>query len=92
MLGTSHVMGWLRDRLFGSFDAAFTARETMAEVVERLQTQGVDASSAMGRGSDYTPDVLRFMSNPEVWIGLVVAAALVTATVWLRRRQESQST
>ena len=92
MLGTSHVMGWLRDRLFGSFDAAFTPRETMAEVVERLQTPGVDAASAIGSGSDHTPDVLRFMSNPEVWIGLVVAAALVTATVWLRRRQESQST
>ena len=92
MLGTSHVAGWLRDRLFGSFDAAFTARETMAEVLERLQQPGADAASAIGRGSDYTPDVARFVSNPDVWIGLVVAAALITAAVWLRRRQESQST
>jgi ABC-2 type transport system permease protein len=92
MLGTSRVMGWLRDRLFGSFDAAFTARETMAEVLERLQQPGADAASAIGRGSDHTPDVMRFLSNPEVWIGLFVAIALITATVWLRRRQESQST
>ena len=92
MLGTSHVMGWLRDRLFGSFDAAFTARETMAEVVERLQQPGTDAASAIGSGSDHTPDVLRFVSNPDVWMGLVFAAALIAGTVWLRRRQESQST
>ncbi len=92
MLGTSHVAGWLRDRLFGSFDAAFTARETMAEVLERLQQPGTDAASAIGSGSDHTPDVLRFVSNPDVWIGLVCAAALIAGTVWLRRRQESQST
>lgn len=92
MLGTSQIVGWLRDRLFGSFDAAFTTRETMAEVVERLQKPGADVANAIMHGSDHTPDVLRFLSNPDVWIGLVVAAALITATVWLRRRQESQST
>ena len=91
-LGTSHVGSWLRERLFGSFDAAFTTRETMAEVVQRLQQPGADVTHALGRGSDQTPDVLRFVSNPEVWIGLVVAAALIVVTVWLRRRQESQST
>lgn len=92
MLGTSRVMGWLRDRLFGSFDAAFTPRETMAEVVERLQQPGADAASAIRHGSDQTPDMLRFLSNPNVWIGLIVAAVLIAATVWLRRRQEAQST
>ena len=91
-LGTSHVVGWLRDRLFGNFDAAFRARETMAEVFERLQKPGADAASAIGQGSDHTPDVLRFLSNPNVWVGLAAAAALIAATVWLRRRQESQST
>jgi ABC-2 type transport system permease protein len=92
MLGTSHIRRWLQGRLAGGFDAAFTSRETMAEVVERLQKPGADAGSAVRRGSDYTPDVLRFLSNPDVWMGLAVAAVLITATVWLRRRQESQST
>ena len=92
MLGTSRVGGWLRDRFFGSFDAAFATRETMAEVVERVHKPSADVASAIRNGSDRTPDVLRFLSNPDVWIGLVVAAALITATVWLRRRQESQST
>lgn len=91
MLGTSRVVGWLRDRFFGSFDAAFTTRETIAEMVDRLQKPGADAAKAIAHGSDHTPDVLRFLSNPNVWIGLVFAAALITATVWLRRRQESQS-
>lgn len=92
MLGTSQVGRWLQQRLFGSFDAAFTTRETTEELLGRLQQSSKDAASAIQHGSDHTPDVLRFASNPEVWIGLVVAAALIAATVWLRRRQESQST
>ena len=92
MLGTSYVGGWLRERLFGSFDAAFTVRGTMAEVLDRLQQPGDDAAISIQYGNNHMPDVLRFASNPEVWIGLVVAAALIAATVWLRRRQESQST
>ena len=92
MLGTSYVGGWLRQRLFGNFDAAFTVRGTTAELLNRLQHPGADAAVSINYGSDHRPDVLRFVSNPEVWIGLIVAAALIFATVWLRRRQESQST
>jgi ABC-2 type transport system permease protein len=92
VLGTSRVGGWLRERFFGNFDAAFTSRETLAEAVERMQQPGADVANAVRHGSDHTPDVLRFLSNPNVWIGLVFAAALIVATVWLRRRQESQST
>jgi len=73
-LRTNYVYSGLRDRLLGTFDAAFTLRD-------------ID-----GNVGQHVPDVMRFLGNPQVWIGLAIAAALIVATVWLRRRQESQST
>ncbi len=34
------------------------------------------------------PDPARFLSSPELWIGLALAAAFLAAAVWLRRRRE----
>ena len=34
------------------------------------------------------PDPLKFLSAPDLWIGLVVAAAFIAGAVWLRRRGE----
>ncbi len=34
------------------------------------------------------PEPLKFLAAPDLWIGLVVAAAFVTGAVWLRRRGE----
>ena len=86
MLQSSHAATWLRDRFFGGFDAAFSTREPLADVAQKMQQQG--AASVQG-GSDFAPDVLRFVSNPQVWIGVAIAVALIAATIWLRRRQES---
>lgn len=89
MLRTTNVAKWLRDRFFGGFDAAFSTREPIAEAAQKMQQQG--AASAQG-GADFTPDLARFLSNPDVWIGVGIAVALIAITIWLRRRQESQST
>jgi ABC-2 type transport system permease protein len=91
MLGSTRLLGWLSQRFFGHFDAAFTTRETMEEVVSRLQQSGAAATSVVRNGSDHVPDVMRFLGTPSVWIGLLAAALLIAATVWLRRRQEAQS-
>jgi len=34
------------------------------------------------------PDPLRFLSNPDLWTGLAVAAAFLAAAVWVRRYRE----
>ena len=34
------------------------------------------------------PEPLRLLATPDLWIGLVVAAALIAGAVWLRRRGE----
>jgi hypothetical protein len=31
---------------------------------------------------------VQFFSNPWLWVGLAVAAALIAATVWMRRYRE----
>jgi ABC-2 type transport system permease protein len=33
-------------------------------------------------------DPVRYLTSPEMWLGLLVAAGFVAATVWLRRRRE----
>jgi hypothetical protein len=35
-----------------------------------------------------TPDPAKFVSSPGLWIGLVVAAALLAAAVWSRRYRD----
>jgi ABC-2 type transport system permease protein len=45
---------------------------------------GYDA--AFGEGS--RPDPTKFLTSPDVWVGVVVALALFAAAVWLRRRRE----
>jgi ABC-2 type transport system permease protein len=34
------------------------------------------------------PDPVRFLSNPDLWTGLAVAAAFLAAAVWVRRYRE----
>ena len=57
--------GWLRDRFFGGFDAAFSTREQLAEAARRAQQGG----EAMAGGADYTPNLMRFLSNPTCGSG-----------------------
>ena len=35
------------------------------------------------------PEPLKFLSTPDLWVGLLVAAAFITGAIWLRRRGES---
>ena len=46
--------------------------------------QGFSVSSK----GEMIPDPVKFLSNPELWIGLLIAAGLVFATIRLRRRRE----
>ena len=88
MFRTSYMAKWLRDRFFGGFDAAFSTREPLADLAQKMQQNG----ATNVHGAEYTPDVMRFLSNPETWLGIAIAVALIAATIWLRRRQESQAT
>lgn len=90
VLRTGHLARWLRGRFVGGFDAAFSSGEEIAHTVGKMQREGA-LPAAPTHGGNYAPDVLRFLGNPDVWIGVAIAAVLIIATIWLRRRQESQS-
>lgn len=66
---TSHLATLLSDRLFGSFDAAFTPSSKGAGMLIQL--------------SQLAP--LQFLRTPGLWIGLAVTATLLAAAIRLRR-------
>jgi ABC-2 type transport system permease protein len=70
--GTSHVGSFLGERFFGGFGEAFSVGGKGAAAIDNLGQV----------------DPVRVLLLPDLWGGLVVAAALLAAAVWLRRRRE----
>jgi ABC-2 type transport system permease protein len=73
---TSHTLSLMRDRLFGFAPTAY--------VLQMPDGSFIDPHFIPV--SQLSP--LRFLSTPDLWIGLIVAAALLAAAVRLRRYQE----
>ena len=71
--GTTHLASLLKYRMTGWLDAAFD-----------FASPGRDATA--GPLAELTP--LDFLSTPGLWIGLVVAAALLIAAIRMRRSQD----
>jgi len=65
-----------KSRLVGGFAQAFSAKAKDMATGEAARSGGV------------TPDPAKFLSSPELWIGLLVAALLIFAAIQLRRRRE----
>ena len=68
-LDTSHFLSMLKYRVFGAGDTAFAFRPQHGVAIDSLL--------------QLTPG--RFLATPGLWLGLIVAAALVAAAVRLRR-------
>jgi ABC-2 type transport system permease protein len=68
---------------------AFDSSRFASFLAYRLQLDP-QAFSAQPRGAFALPqpDPLGFLSNPDVWTGLAVAAAFLAAAVWVRRYRE----
>ena len=70
--GTSHVAVFLSGRFFGGFGEAFSVGGKGRAAIEHLDQL----------------DPARVFGSPDLWGGLIVAAAFLAAAVWLRRRRE----
>lgn len=70
--GTSHFAALLRHRLLGGYTEAFSAPTPCSLASDPL--------------AQLTP--LRFLGAPELWIGLVLAAAFLAAAIRFRRSRE----
>ncbi|MDB5481002.1 MAG: hypothetical protein JWO83_2055 [Caulobacteraceae bacterium] len=70
---------------------AFNTGQFGALLAYRLAGFG-QAVGATRRGAEMAglpqPDPVRFLSNPDLWTGLGVAAAFLAAAVWVRRYRE----
>jgi ABC-2 type transport system permease protein len=76
-LGANHVGSQILYRLLGGFERAFVVPTGAA----------VKAGTAFPSGLPQL-DPGKFLSTPDLWIGLVVAGAFFAASVWLRRYRE----
>jgi hypothetical protein len=72
----------LRDGLKTSFTPA---SERSVEVIAGKGP--VDGNMALP-GSLSSLDPVGFLTNPWLWVGLVVAAGLIAASIWMRRYRE----
>jgi ABC-2 type transport system permease protein len=73
---TSYVGNFLKYRLVGSFEEAFTHANPHSFVPHKMNWQMPQL------------DPGKFFSTPGLWLGLLAAAALFALAVWLRRRRE----
>jgi ABC-2 type transport system permease protein len=73
--GTNHIGDLVLSRVFGGYEVAF--------VTPKHMERGMNPMA-------FTPhiDPAKFVSTPGLWIGLLVAAGMIAAAVWMRRRRE----
>ncbi len=73
-MNTTAIGGLIQSRLTGSFQAAFVEQHLPHNTMPQLGVAQID--------------VVKFVAAPGLWLGLLAAAAMIAAAVWLRRRRE----
>lgn len=76
--GTTHLLGLLTDRLFGSEHHALVNGAGI-----QFNTKGAIPPTGLA-----AIDLEKFVSTPGLWVGLAIAAALFAVAVWMRRRAD----
>ena len=83
-IGTHYVQDMLNYRLRDGLKLIFAPRSGNAGFTIR----DGDVNTELPRRVLDVLDPVGFLSNPWLWVGLVVAAALVAAAIWMRRYRE----
>jgi ABC-2 type transport system permease protein len=85
---TDYIGTMLLHRLFGGISQGFDL-----PMVDESKLRGASRAAAITRGNSAINavhiDPMKFLSSPDVWIGLVLAVAFVAGAVWLRRTREA---
>jgi ABC-2 type transport system permease protein len=81
--GTQHFMTMISSRLSGGLEYAFVASAHAIDTEEfRFEPENFpDPLFSL-------LDPARFLSQPGLWIGLIVAAVFIAASIWMRRYRE----
>ncbi len=88
-LDSSSLYTILNHRLWGALKEAFAFKVDIpaGALAERAAAAGGKAPRPQPI-IDMIPDPTKFLGNPDLWIGLGIAAACIVAVVWLRRSRE----
>ena len=84
-IGTKYVQTIINSRIADPVLEMYKSNAHGAEFT--VGNNGVRAHGLAGRVFDGI-DPVAFLSNPWLWVGLVVAAAFVAAAIWMRRYRE----
>lgn len=86
-IGTRYVQDMISYRLEDPVLASFMTEQRGAGFT--VDTEGFDSHGFKVPGSVLDSiDPAAFLSNPWLWVGLVVAAGLIAAAIWMRRYRE----
>lgn len=80
-LGSGHFWSILKERLTGGLQQGFAVTRIDGDFV--TSRMGAEAGAPM-----QLLDPVKFLGSPSLWIGLVLAAVLIAATMWMRRYRE----
>jgi ABC-2 type transport system permease protein len=84
-IGTRYVQDMISYRLSDPVVDTFTSRLRGAQFI--VKDNDVNVSELPRRVFDLL-DPIAFLTNPWLWVGLVVAAGLIAAAIWMRRYRE----
>jgi hypothetical protein len=85
VVGSEHVGDFITDRLFGMYRLLGTRKEGGIGELERS-----DELSDIGN-LDLVGSLREFYASPELWLGVVAAALLLAAAMWVRRYRDETS-
>jgi ABC-2 type transport system permease protein len=85
VVGSEHVGDFITDRLFGMYRLLGTRDEGGLEALERS-----DELSDIGN-LELVGSLREFYASPELWLGVVAAALLLAAAMWVRRYRDETS-
>jgi ABC-2 type transport system permease protein len=83
--GSNHFREMLGYRLKHGLRTAFDSSMQHGVIVDG---QSIETGRHLPQNVLLVLDPVQFFSNPWLWVGLAVAAALIAATVWMRRYRE----
>jgi ABC-2 type transport system permease protein len=83
--GTKHFVALISSRFESGFRYAFVES---AQVMQSPENSAKFDPSRFPESLISLMDPARFLSQPGLWIGLVVAAAFIAAAIWMRRYRE----
>ena len=89
VLRTSYVRDLVMERLFGLY-AAFGERRPDGQP-DRGDVNGLAELAERLGEVDWQARVLEFLRSPDLWAGVVVAALLLAAAMWVRRYRDETS-